>query len=185
MAEHVIKLPDVGEGVAEAELVEWHVKVGDLVREDAVLAAVMTDKATVEIPAPVEGEIVWLGAEIGETIPVGSPIVRIRTGGEPGEVASEPEDSAVEPAPSAAAPRPSPQGGGEPGPSAEIASGPKDEIADSGARGDNDGRGRALRYAAPVGRQAAGLAGRPAEGARSRHRSQAGQRYGTRGPHHA
>jgi 2-oxoisovalerate dehydrogenase E2 component (dihydrolipoyl transacylase) len=140
MAEHVIKLPDVGEGVAEAELVEWHVKVGDLVREDAVLAAVMTDKATVEIPAPVEGEIVWLGAEIGETIPVGSPIVRIRTGGEPGEVASEPEDSAVEPAPSAAAPRPSPQGGGEPGPSAEIASGPKDEIADSGARGDNDGR---------------------------------------------
>ena len=49
MAEHVIRLPDVGEGVAEAELVEWHVKVGDLVREDALLAAVMTDKATVEI----------------------------------------------------------------------------------------------------------------------------------------
>ena len=43
-------MPDVGEGIAEAELVEWHVKVGDLVREDAVLAAVMTDKATVEIP---------------------------------------------------------------------------------------------------------------------------------------
>ena len=52
MGEHVIKLPDVGEGVAEAELVEWHVKVGDLVREDTVLAAVMTDKATVEIPSP-------------------------------------------------------------------------------------------------------------------------------------
>ena len=62
MAEHVIRLPDVGEGVAEAELVEWHVKVGDLVREDALLAAVMTDKATVEIPSPVEGEITWLGA---------------------------------------------------------------------------------------------------------------------------
>ena len=56
MAEHVIKLPDVGEGVAEAELVEWHVKVGDLVREDEVLAAVMTDKATVEIPSPVDGD---------------------------------------------------------------------------------------------------------------------------------
>ena len=54
--EHVIKLPDVGEGVAEAELVEWHVKVGDLVREDTVLAAVMTDKATVEIPSPVDGD---------------------------------------------------------------------------------------------------------------------------------
>ena len=55
MGEHIIKLPDVGEGVAEAELVEWHVKVGDIVREDQVLAAVMTDKATVEIPSPVAG----------------------------------------------------------------------------------------------------------------------------------
>ena len=55
MAEHVIKLPDVGEGVAEAELVEWHVKVGDLVREDTILAAVMTDKATVEIPVAGRG----------------------------------------------------------------------------------------------------------------------------------
>ena len=56
MGEDVIKLPDVGEGVAEAELVEWNVKIGDLVREDTVLAAVMTDKATVEIPSPVDGE---------------------------------------------------------------------------------------------------------------------------------
>ncbi len=79
MGEHVIKLPDVGEGVAEAELVEWHVKVGDLVREDTVLAAVMTDKATVEIPSPVDGEILWLGAEIGEIIAVGSPLIRLRS----------------------------------------------------------------------------------------------------------
>ena len=78
MAEHVIRLPDVGEGVAEAELVEWHVKIGDLVREDAVLAAVMTDKATVEIPSPVEGEIVWLGAEIGDVVAVGSDLVRLK-----------------------------------------------------------------------------------------------------------
>ncbi len=78
MGEHVIKLPDVGEAVAEAELVEWHVKIGDLVREDAVLAAVMTDKATVEIPSPVEGEVIWLGAEIGDTVPVGSPIIRLK-----------------------------------------------------------------------------------------------------------
>jgi hypothetical protein len=55
MSDRVIKLPDVGEGVAEAELVEWHVKVGDLVREDTLLGAVMTDKATVEIPSPAEG----------------------------------------------------------------------------------------------------------------------------------
>ena len=82
MGEHVIKLPDVGEGVAEAELVEWHVKVGDLVREDALLAAVMTDKATVEIPSPADGEVLWLGAEIGETVAVGSPIVRLKVAGE-------------------------------------------------------------------------------------------------------
>jgi len=82
MGERVVKLPDVGEGIAEAELVEWHVKVGDLVREDAVLAAVMTDKATVEIPSPVEGEIAWIGAEIGEKVAVGAPLVRLRTAGE-------------------------------------------------------------------------------------------------------
>lgn len=82
MGEHIIKLPDVGEGVAEAELVEWHVKVGDLVREDSVLAAVMTDKATVEIPSPVDGEILWLGAEIGDTVAIGSPIVRLKVAGE-------------------------------------------------------------------------------------------------------
>jgi 2-oxoisovalerate dehydrogenase E2 component (dihydrolipoyl transacylase) len=81
MGEHVIKLPDVGEGVAEAELVEWHVKVGDVVREDTVLAAVMTDKATVEIPSPVEGEVAWLGGEIGDRIAVGSPLIRLKTAG--------------------------------------------------------------------------------------------------------
>ncbi len=82
MAEHVIRLPDVGEGVAEAELVEWHVKVGDLVREDTVLAAVMTDKATVEIPSPVDGRIVWLGAQIGDVVAVGSDLVRLEVAGE-------------------------------------------------------------------------------------------------------
>ena len=82
MAEHVIRLPDVGEGIAEAELVEWHVKIGDLVREDAALAAVMTDKATVEIPSPVEGEIVWLGANIGDVVAVGSDLVRLKVPGD-------------------------------------------------------------------------------------------------------
>jgi len=81
MSEHVIKLPDVGEGVAEAELVEWHVTIGDLVREDTLLAAVMTDKATVEIPSPVDGEVVWLGAEIGDIVAVGSPLIRLETAG--------------------------------------------------------------------------------------------------------
>ena len=101
MGEHVIRLPDVGEGVAEAELVEWHVKVGDMVREDMVLAAVMTDKATVEIPSPVEGEILWLGGEIGDTLAIGSPIVRLKVAGEgnvrQGEAA--PQTSPPPPAP--------------------------------------------------------------------------------------
>ena len=81
MAEHVVRLPDVGEGVAQAELVEWHVKPGDLVREDAVLAAVMTDKATVEIPSPVEGEILSLGADIGDMVAVGSELIRLKVAG--------------------------------------------------------------------------------------------------------
>jgi 2-oxoisovalerate dehydrogenase E2 component (dihydrolipoyl transacylase) len=114
MAEHTIKMPDVGEGVAEAELVEWHVKVGDLVREDAILAAVMTDKATVEIPSPVEGKVAWIGGEIGETIAVGAPILRIEVAGSepakeneskpatPVDKTSEPEKA--KPAPAAVKP---------------------------------------------------------------------------------
>jgi 2-oxoisovalerate dehydrogenase E2 component (dihydrolipoyl transacylase) len=82
MGEHLIKMPDVGEGIAEAELVEWHIKVGDLVREDAVLAAVMTDKATVEIPSPVNGEVLWLGAEIGDVVAIGAPLIRLKVEGE-------------------------------------------------------------------------------------------------------
>ncbi|MGO4739604.1 dihydrolipoamide acetyltransferase family protein [Bosea sp. 2KB_26] len=102
MAERVIKLPDVGEGIAEAELVEWHVKVGDIVREDDLLAAVMTDKATVEIPSPVEGEVVWVGADIGDTVAIGSALVRLKVAGEGAADADEaaaneaPEPVAVE-----------------------------------------------------------------------------------------
>ncbi|MBP2557939.1 2-oxoisovalerate dehydrogenase E2 component (dihydrolipoyl transacylase) [Neorhizobium galegae] len=82
MAEKLIKLPDVGEGVAEAELVEWHVNVGDLVREDMVLAAVMTGKATVEIPSPVDGEVTFRHGEIGDIIATGTVILKIRIAGE-------------------------------------------------------------------------------------------------------
>ncbi|WP_336490867.1 dihydrolipoamide acetyltransferase family protein [Methylobacterium nigriterrae] len=77
MGEHVITMPDVGEGIAEAELAEWYVKVGEFVREDAVLADVTTDKATVEIPSPVTGQVVWLGAKIGEVVAVGAPLIRL------------------------------------------------------------------------------------------------------------
>ncbi|BCG77374.1 dihydrolipoamide acetyltransferase family protein [Mesorhizobium sp. 113-3-3] len=109
MGEHIIKLPDVGEGVAEAELVEWHVKVGDIVREDTVLAAVMTDKATVEIPSPVDGEILWLGAEIGDTVAIGSPIVRLKVPGEGNVKPQGGEAEAVAAEPPAKLPTPKPE----------------------------------------------------------------------------
>ena len=90
-----IKMPDVGEGVAEAEIVEWHVKVGDPVREDQVIAAVMTDKATVEIPTPVAGTVLALGGAVGDVLAVGSELFRIDAPGLP--------DSPVAPAPKRAA----------------------------------------------------------------------------------
>ncbi|WP_343315986.1 dihydrolipoamide acetyltransferase family protein [Brucella sp. BE17] len=79
MAQFPIKLPDVGEGVAEAELVEWHVKVGDVVREDDLLAAVMTDKATVEIPSSRAGTVIAINGTAGDKIAVGSELVRLET----------------------------------------------------------------------------------------------------------
>jgi 2-oxoisovalerate dehydrogenase E2 component (dihydrolipoyl transacylase) len=78
-----IKMPDVGEGVAEAEIVEWSVKVGDLVREDQVVAAVMTDKATVDIPTPVAGSVLALGGAVGDVLAVGSELIRIDAPGLP------------------------------------------------------------------------------------------------------
>jgi 2-oxoisovalerate dehydrogenase E2 component (dihydrolipoyl transacylase) len=89
-----IRMPDVGEGVAEAEIVEWSVKVGDLVREDQVVAAVMTDKATVEIPTPVAGTVLALGGGVGDVLAVGSELIRIEALGLP--------DSAPVPAPKGA-----------------------------------------------------------------------------------
>ena len=82
MGEYTIKLPDVGEGVAEAELVEWLVEDGQSVREDDVLAAVMTDKATVEIPAPTDGVVIWRGGKIGEILAVGAPLIKLEVVGE-------------------------------------------------------------------------------------------------------
>jgi 2-oxoisovalerate dehydrogenase E2 component (dihydrolipoyl transacylase) len=80
MSERVIKLSDVGEGVAEAEIVELLVKVGESVREGDVLAAVMTDKATVEIPSPADGRVSWIGCEVGQKAAVGSELMKIEVG---------------------------------------------------------------------------------------------------------
>jgi len=77
MSMHVVKVPDIGEGIAEVELVAWHVAAGDPVSADQTIADVMTDKATVEIPSPVAGRVVALGGKVGEKLAVGSELVRI------------------------------------------------------------------------------------------------------------
>ncbi|WP_165225057.1 dihydrolipoamide acetyltransferase family protein [Affinirhizobium pseudoryzae] len=77
MAIRTIRLPDVGEGVTEAEVAEILVKPGDLVREDDPIAAVMTDKATVEITSAYSGKVVWIGGEVGKTLAIGSDLIRI------------------------------------------------------------------------------------------------------------
>ncbi|AIG01793.1 2-oxoisovalerate dehydrogenase E2 component, dihydrolipoamide acyltransferase [Pseudomonas fluorescens] len=81
MGTHVIKMPDIGEGIAEVELSVWHVKVGDMVVEDQVLADVMTDKAMVDIPSPVHGKVIALGGEPGEVMAVGSILISIEVEG--------------------------------------------------------------------------------------------------------
>ncbi len=93
-ANHVFKLPDVGEGTAEAELVGWHVKVGDTVQEDQILAEVMTDKATVELTSPVSGVVVALHGEAGQQIAVGGPLVSFKVEGK-GNVAEAPAAAAA------------------------------------------------------------------------------------------
>lgn len=81
MGIHVIKMPDIGEGIAEVELVAWNVKVGDMIVEDQVMADVMTDKATIEIPSPVHGKVLALGGAAGQVMAVGSELIRIEVEG--------------------------------------------------------------------------------------------------------
>ena len=107
MSEYVVKLPDVGEGIAEAEVVEWHVAVGDTVAEDQVMVEVMTDKATVELPSPVAGVVLSVGAAVGEVLQVGSPLIRIETTSTdvmPPPIAASDETMATPPPAIAAAP---------------------------------------------------------------------------------
>lgn len=81
MGVHVIKMPDIGEGIAEVELVMWYVKVGDMVTEDMILADVMTEKATIEIPSPVHGKVLSLGGAAGQVMAVGSDLIHIEVEG--------------------------------------------------------------------------------------------------------
>ena len=129
MARYEFKLPDIGEGIAEAEIVAWHVKVGDIIGEDQQIADMMTDKATVEMESPVAGKVIELAGEVGDQIPIGSVLAVIETEGadraaEPVEDSNEERplaDGAVEATPEqaeeipvvaveeAAAPKPAPR----------------------------------------------------------------------------
>ncbi|KVL92208.1 2-oxo acid dehydrogenase subunit E2 [Burkholderia stagnalis] len=82
MGIHVIKMPDIGEGIAEVELVAWHVEIGQTIKEDQPLADVMTDKAAVEIPSPVTGKVLALGGKLGEMMAVGSELIRLEVEGD-------------------------------------------------------------------------------------------------------
>ncbi|WP_326525329.1 dihydrolipoamide acetyltransferase family protein [Sphingomonas sp.] len=94
MARFEFRLPDIGEGIAEAEIVAWHVKVGDRVEEDQGLADMMTDKATVEMESPVSGVVVSLAGEVGDQVPIGSTLVVIEVEGD--DAAPVPVSKAVE-----------------------------------------------------------------------------------------
>ena len=94
MARFEFKLPDIGEGIAEAEIVAWHVKVGDEVSEDQQIADLMTDKATVEMESPVAGKVLELAGEVGDQVPIGSVLAVIETEG--ADRAAEPVDDSIE-----------------------------------------------------------------------------------------
>src|SRR5689334_1166560 len=101
------KLPDIGEGIAEAEIVAWHVKIGDEIAEDQQIADMMTDKATVEMESPVAGKVIELAGEVGDQVPIGSVLAVIETEG---------ADRAVEPVDDSKEERPLADGAVEPTP---------------------------------------------------------------------
>src|SRR5471032_211843 len=124
MSNYVIKMPDIGEGIAEVELVKWYVAVGDQVTEDQTLADVMTDKAMVDIPSPVNGIVVSLGGQPGEVMAVGAELIRLQVEGA-GNVgqgkARQSERQPVETAQAVSAPAPAPTKQPAPQPSAAAA----------------------------------------------------------------
>lgn len=102
MSEFVFKLPDLGEGTVESEIAEWMVKVGDEVHEEDPICSMLTDKAAVELSSPVSGRVISLAGELGDVIPVGSPLITFDVNGA-GPAAGNESAPRREPAPAAAA----------------------------------------------------------------------------------
>ena len=127
MGMHVFKLPDIGEGVVEGEVVQWHVSVGDAVKEDDPIVDVMTDKAAVTIPSPVSGVVSSLNGGVGDMIAVGSALVEFDSDDTPPDTepvaAAEPEvEAAPEPEPEPE-PKPASEPDPEPAPAPATPSG--------------------------------------------------------------
>ncbi|MDP9065528.1 MAG: hypothetical protein M3O06_06670, partial [Pseudomonadota bacterium] len=79
MSQYIFKMPDLGEGTVEAEIVAWHTQPGDTVSEDQIIVEVMTDKAAVEVPAPVGGRVISISGDPGDKVAVGAPLVVFET----------------------------------------------------------------------------------------------------------
>jgi 2-oxoisovalerate dehydrogenase E2 component (dihydrolipoyl transacylase) len=154
MGIHIIKMPDIGEGIAEVELGAWHVQPGDTVVEDQALADVMTDKANVEIPSPVAGRVLALGGQPGDVLAVGAELIRIEVEGAgnvaagaappaakaavPASAAAAPAAAPAAPAPVASAATPPSAGSPAPAPAARPAAPPNPRPAVAVARPEGD-----------------------------------------------
>ncbi len=170
MAKFTFNMPDVGEGVAEAEIVEWQVKVGDTVSEDQHLVDVMTDKATIDIESPVDGTVLEVAGEVGDVISVGAMLLVIEVEGEVSEEPAEEAPAASEPVPEAA---PAPEQAPEP--VVAAAPEPTPVVAPKPEQEPEVTKSSAKVLASPAVRQRARDLGidlaevKPAEGARVRH----------------
>jgi 2-oxoisovalerate dehydrogenase E2 component (dihydrolipoyl transacylase) len=154
MSQFVFKMPDLGEGTVEAEIVAWHTQPGAEVAEDQVIVEVMTDKAAVEVPAPVSGRVVSISGAPGDKIAVGSPLIVFETNGPHAPAANAAPANVANTAPAAAAPASSPST------PASAPTAPAVSSADEGKSGVKPGAGRAARVmASPANRRRAREAG--------------------------
>lgn len=186
MGRYTFRLPDIGEGIAEAEIVAWHVKIGDMVEEDGRVADMMTDKATVEMESPVSGKVIEVAGAEGDVIAIGSPLVVIEVEGEGNERDGKGGRPAAAPAPApeetvakepAAAPAPEPAIEPAPAPVAEKSQAPAPAPAPTPSPAPVPARamGHARVMASPAVRKRAADLGidlgevRPAEDGRIRH----------------
>lgn len=158
MGRYHFRLPDIGEGVAEAEIVEWHVQVGDAIAEDDPLCDVMTDKATVDMTTPVGGKIVALHGKVGEMKPVGSVLVELEVEGEGNATGDAPAPAEEKPAP-AAPPEPAPKAEPTPPPAPKPAPAPKSAPAAKSAPAPSSTAPAGFPLAAPATRRRAAKLG--------------------------